>query len=109
MHEQLRRRARTASRHRACQTLSPLTDPFKCCDDRRVIDNLAGPRGLLPFLNGRQELLLIGDIGSQRLVYEPGFAAPRRFGQPFELAVKTPALTPGVSSSAPIWPFPARR
>jgi hypothetical protein len=53
-----------------------------------VIDNLAGPQGLLPFLDGRQELLLIGDIGSQRLIDEPGLAAPRRFGQPFELVVE---------------------
>jgi hypothetical protein len=63
-------------------------DPFKCCHDRRVIDNLAGPQGLLPFLDCRQELMLIGDIGSQRLIDEPRFAAPRRFGQPFDLAVE---------------------
>jgi len=63
-------------------------DPFKCRDDRCMIDNLAGLEGLLAFLDGRQELLLIGDIGSQRLVDEPGFAAPRRFSQPSELVVE---------------------
>jgi hypothetical protein len=38
--------------------------PLKCSGDRRMIDNLAGLQGLLAFLDGRQELLLIGDIGS---------------------------------------------
>jgi hypothetical protein len=45
-------------------------DPLKCRDDRRMIDNLAGLQGLLALLDGHQELLLIGDIGSQRLVDE---------------------------------------
>ena len=39
-------------------------DPFKCRDDRRMIDNLAGLQRLLALLDSRQELLLIGDIGS---------------------------------------------
>jgi hypothetical protein len=51
-------------------------DPLKCRDDRFMIDNLAVLKGLLAFLYSREELLFIGDIGPQRLVHEPRFAAP---------------------------------
>jgi hypothetical protein len=65
-----------------------LNDPFKRRDDRCMIDDLAVSERLLAFFDGRQELLLIGNIGPQRLVDEPRLAAPRRRDQPFEIAVE---------------------
>jgi hypothetical protein len=51
-------------RHWSSESLRMRFDyPFKCREHRRMIDNLAGLQGLLAFLDGRQESLLIGDIG----------------------------------------------
>ena len=53
-----------------------------------MIDGLAVAQSLLAFLDGRQELLFIGDVGAQRLVDEPGLAAPGRVGQAFEPVIE---------------------
>jgi hypothetical protein len=62
-------------------------DPLESLNDRRMIDDLAITQGLFTFLNSGEELLLIGNVGPQRLVDEPRLAAPGRRGQPLKLGI----------------------
>jgi hypothetical protein len=63
-------------------------DPLESLNDRRMIDDLAITQGLFTFLNSGEELLLIGNVGPQRLVDEPRLAAPGRRGQPLKLGIE---------------------
>src|SRR5712691_8550003 len=63
-------------------------DPLESLNDRRMIDDLAITQGLFAILNSDEELLLIGNIGPQRLVDEPRLAAPGRRGQPLKLTIE---------------------